>query len=61
MALLTRLKRRNFHIVMTIMNSRLVSVNHRTTRWVSGTLAKSRCTAGGNATSIFGSTQIGVR
>ncbi len=28
------------------MNSRLVSVNHRTTRWVSGTLAKSRCTSG---------------
>ena len=35
MPLLTRLKRRKFHIVMTIMNSRLASVNHRTTRWVS--------------------------
>ena len=61
MALLTSLKYRYFHIVMTIMNSRLVSVNHRTMRWVSGSLAKSRCTAGGNTTSNLGSTQIGVR
>ncbi len=61
MALLTSLKYRYFHIVMTIANSRLVSVNHRTVRWVSGTLAKSLCIAGGNGISIFGSTQIGVR
>ena len=46
---------------MTIMNSRLMSVNHRTIRWVSGSLAKSRCTAGGNTKSILGITQIGVR
>ena len=38
MALLTSLKYRYFHIVMTIANSRLVSVNQRTVRWVSGTL-----------------------
>ena len=38
MALLTSLKYRYFHIVMTIANSRLVSVNQRTVRWVSGTV-----------------------
>ena len=59
--MLTRLKYRNFHIAITIMNSMPVSVNHRRMRWVSGTLAKSRCTAGENPTSSLGSTQIGVR
>ena len=59
--MLSRLKYRNFHIATTIMNSMAVSVNHRRMRWVRGTLANSRCTAGENPKSIFGITQIGVR
>ena len=61
MALLNSLKYRNFHIVMTMDHSRMASVYQRRSRWVAGNLAKSRCTAGKNSTSNFGSTQIGVR